>query len=117
MHEAKRLAEVERYPGIRVVEERFDDVSGLSWTRIVFQESKVIKNIVAAVETKNKFAQGVRGESARRGAPAGTFKKSRAPRERKEPPKNTAFAVLRFGGIVLVMIAFILFLRYLTSTL
>lgn len=99
LFEARRVDEGSRYSGVRVIEEKYDEVSDLTTTRTIFRGGNVDR-----VEKARKAAQAAKARTAQ-GA-GGTREPARNRRPgKKQQTSNFLIPVLILGILVMAGLA------------
>jgi hypothetical protein len=100
LYEAKRVDEGSRYPGVRVVEENYDDVSDLTTTRTIFRGGSV--DHIPATKKKHTAA-AVQGQERKTGYTP-EIGKTRNPRQNQKK-SNPFIPILILSFLVIAGLA------------
>lgn len=116
--EAQRLTQSERYVGVRVVEERFDEATQAHTTRIVYKNSRVeTENIVAQNKAREAKKQA---EVEKKKILTERERKQAVAHQQKVKKQETWFWVslgLKLGGLAAAGVALVVLLRYVSLSM
>ncbi len=111
MFEAKRMDSSNRFPGVRVVEEIFDEVQSKTMTKTIFRGSSGAEAVVAAPAATGRAKPAAKGATRAAARARGARGKVRA----RRPPKKKSGSLgplMIFGAVVAIGGAAMYGLRY-----